>query len=213
MDGLIINSEPLWVRAEIEIFREVGLSLHASDCATTKGLRVDDVVAHWHQRQPWSEKSRAEVEVEIVTRVAELIALEGQAQPGVSHALEVARGSGRSLALASSSPSIVIRAVLKRLGLTESFDAILSAESEAFGKPHPALFLHTARRLNATPAECLVIEDSLTGVIAAKAARMACIAVPEREGLGDPRFSIADVTLGSLEEVTAALLARFASHQ
>lgn len=70
-----------------------------------------------------------------------------------------------------------------------------SAEAEPYGKPHPAVYLSTAARLGVAPARCLALEDSLNGLIAAKAARMRCVAVPERP---DPRFALADLVLPGL---------------
>jgi sugar-phosphatase len=213
MDGLLVDSEPLWVRAEIEIFGEVGVVLGEEDCALTKGLRTDDVIAYWHQRRPWDGRSPAEVEARLITRVASLVREEGRALPGVAQAIEAAREGGRTLALASSSPLVIIGATLERLGLAETFDVVQSAETEPLGKPHPGIFLRTAERLGLPAVECLVLEDSLTGVIAAKAARMACIAVPFDHPTHDARFAIADAVVGSLGDVTPALIASLASRR
>jgi HAD superfamily hydrolase (TIGR01509 family) len=207
MDGLLVDSEPLWVRAEIEVFGEVGVLLREEDCALTKGLRTDDVIAYWHTRRPWDKRSPAEVEARLIARVAALVLAEGRALPGVAHAISVAREGGRRLALASSSPRVIIAATLERLGLADTFDVVQSAETEALGKPHPGIFLTTASLLGVPAVECLVLEDSLTGVIAAKAARMACIAVPFDHPEHDVRFAIADGVIGSLGDVTPDLLA------
>jgi sugar-phosphatase len=191
MDGLLIDSEPLWVRAEIEVFGSAGVPLTEDDCARTKGLRVDDVVAYWHTRRGFGGASKAEVEERLVARVIELIRAEGQALPGIDSALTAARlASGGRIALASSSPMPIIEAALQRLGLAAAFDAVSSAQVEPFGKPHPAIFLRTAERLGASPLECVVIEDSMTGVIAAKAARMGCIAVPFDHPAHEARFVV-----------------------
>jgi sugar-phosphatase len=211
MDGLLVDSEPLWVRAEIEIFGEVGVVLGEEDCALTKGLRTDDVVAYWHRRRPWERRSPAEVEARLIARVAELVRGEGRALPGVAHAISVARQGGRRLALASSSPVVIIEAALARLELTSAFDVVQSAQTEPLGKPHPGIFLRTAERLGVPAVECLVLEDSLTGVIAAKAARMACVAVPFDHPTHDARFAIADAVIGSLADVTQPLIASIAS--
>ena len=208
MDGLLVDSEPLWVRAEMEIFGEVGVVLGEEDCAKTKGLRVDDVIAFWHARHPWDSRSLAEVEAGLVRRVAELVSAEGRALPGVASAIEVARGSGRKLALASSSPTLIINATLARLGIADAFQIVQSAETEPLGKPHPGIFLTAAKRLALSPVECVVLEDSLTGVIAAKAARMACIAVPFDHPHQEPRFALADAIIGSLVDLTPELLER-----
>lgn len=220
MDGLLIDSEPLWVRAEIEIFGEVGVVLDEDDCAKTKGLRIDDVVAYWHDRRPWDTRSRREVEARLIAKMVELIGAEGTALPGVAAAMAAAKKGGRKVALASSSPRTLIDAVLARLDLASAFDIVQSAETEPLGKPHPGIFLTTAFRLGVSPVDCLVIEDSLTGVIAAKAARMAVIAVPnpvpaQTRGPGnhpehDARFVLADGIVGSLNEVNEELIAAIA---
>lgn len=205
MDGLLVDSEPLWVRAEIEVFGEVGVVLCEDDCALTKGLRTDDVIAYWHVRRPWDAPSPVEVERRLVTRVAELVRAEGRALRGVSTAIATARASADAVALASSSPTPIITAVLERLGLGGVFDVVQSAETEPYGKPHPGIFLTTAARLAIAPTDCLVLEDSLTGVIAAKAARMTCIAVPVDHPGHDPRFALADAVVASLDDVTREL--------
>ena len=200
MDGLLVDSEPLWVRAEMQVFGEVGIALTEEDCALTKGLRTDDVIAYWHARRAWAEPSPLEVQTRLVARVADLVRAEGAALPGVQHALALAKKNG-PIALASSSPSAVIHATLARLGLESAFDVVQSAEHESHGKPHPGVFLRTAERLGVPAPQCLVLEDSLTGVIAAKAARMACIAIPPDYPHQDARFVLADKVIGSLLEL------------
>lgn len=210
MDGLLIDSEPLWVRAEKEIFASVGVVLTEEDCARTKGLRIDDVVRHWQEHRGFSaaaaDASPAMVEARIITRLTRLISAEGVARPGIATALASARANGRAIALASSSPTAVIEAALDRLGLRRAFDVVQSAEAEPLGKPHPGVFLRTADRLGVSARECVVLEDSMTGVIAAKAARMACIAVPVDHPDHEARFALADAVVGTLEDVTTELL-------
>jgi sugar-phosphatase len=206
MDGLLVDSEPLWVRAEMEVFGEVGVTLCEADCALTKGLRTDDVIAYWHVRRPWGSPSPADVEKRLVARVAELVRNEGRALPGVASAIAAARSVPSKIALASSSPTPIIAAVLERLDLGSTFEVVQSAETEPYGKPHPGIFLTTAKKLGVAPTACVVLEDSLTGVVAAKAARARCIAVPFDHPEHDPRFVLADAVVASLEHVTPALL-------
>ena len=208
MDGLLIDSEPLWVRAEMEVFEAHGLVLAEADCALTKGLRIDDVVRHWHAVRAFA--SPCAVETDLVDRVVELVLGEGSALPGVAHAIATARALG-PIALASSSPMRIIEAALTRLDLGGVFDVVQSAETEPFGKPHPGIFIRTAQRLALPATSCTVLEDSMAGVIAAKAARMRCVAVPFDHPVHDPRFGLADVVLGSLTEVTAGVLSPPAS--
>jgi mannitol-1-/sugar-/sorbitol-6-/2-deoxyglucose-6-phosphatase len=207
MDGLLIDSEPLWVRAEVEVFKGAGLVIEEADCAKTKGLRVDDVIAYWQKARGFDASlTNAEIEERLITRVIELVRAEGLALRGIARAIAAAKMNERRIALASSSPPRIIEAALARLGLESAFDVVQSAKDESHGKPHPAIFLRTAQALNASPLGCVVIEDSMNGVIAAKAARMACIAVPFDHPKHEDRFALADVVIASLEEVTNDLL-------
>ncbi|HJL14116.1 MAG TPA: hexitol phosphatase HxpB [Sandaracinaceae bacterium LLY-WYZ-13_1] len=201
MDGLLVDSEPWWRRAEVELFATVGLALEESDCEATTGLRIDEVTAHWFARAPWEGPSPHALAERIVDRMVAIVGARGAPMPGAVEAVARCADAGLRLAVASSSPERLIDATLARLGLAERFELRCSAEHERFGKPHPAVFLRCAERLGVDPAACLVLEDSLNGVLAAKAARMTCVAVPEATQRGDPRFCIADRVLGSLREL------------
>lgn len=205
LDGLLVDSEPLWRRSEIEHFASVGLHLTDEQCAETTGIRIDEVVAIRHRQSPWPSPSVAEITSRIVDRMVGLVRTEVPAKPGAARAIELCAGAGLRLAVASSSPLRLIEAALAGLGLRDRFELVVSAEHERYGKPHPAVFLRTSDALGIAPVECLVLEDSLAGVVAAKAARMTCIAVPERP---DPRFVLADLALPSLEALDGSTLAR-----
>lgn len=206
MDGLLIDSEPLWQRAERQLFATAGLELTSEMCQRTKGLRIDEVVEYWYSQKPWNRPSPGELSRLILDRVVQLVRTEGQPQPGARDAIDAARDVGLALALATSSPPALIEAVLDRLDLTGAFEVIHSAVDEPYGKPHPAVFLTAADRLSVAPTQCLALEDSLNGVIAAKSARMTCIAVPEASDAELPGFAIADVVVSSLIEVDRAML-------
>lgn len=205
MDGLLIDSEPIWVASEIDVFARHGITLTPELCARTKGLRVDVVVRTWLEHFASAADARS-VAAELVTEVGERIKAEGAALPGAHDAVRLARSLTPRVALASSSPLHVIHAALERLGLAAEFAVIRSAEHEAYGKPHPAIFLAAAEALGVDATRATVVEDSLPGVLAAKAARMRCVAVPDASERLDPRFAIADVRLGSLCELDARAL-------
>jgi mannitol-1-/sugar-/sorbitol-6-/2-deoxyglucose-6-phosphatase len=207
LDGLLVDSEPFWRRTEIEVFGSLGLRLTDALCAQTTGLRIDEVAEHWFAHAPWEGEHPHEVAARIVDRMIELVSREGAPLPGVANAIDRCAARGWKLAVASSSPARLIEATLARLRIADRFEAVVSAENEAFGKPHPAVIFTTAQRLGVDPKRCLVLEDSLNGVIAAKAARARCIAVPAAFEREDPRFRLADLVLGSLEELDARALA------
>lgn len=201
LDGLLIDSEPLWRAAEIEEFGAVGVALSEADCAETTGLRIDEVVAQRYALTPWPAAlgSLHQVSERIIDGLIARVRSGGRALPGALAAVEAARARGVKVGLASSSARRIIEAAVDHLGLQGRFDALHSAEALPLGKPHPAVYLEIAEQLGVPAASCLAIEDSLNGVLAAKAARMRCLAVPEPPHRHDPRFSIADAVIDSLE--------------
>jgi len=201
MDGLLIDSEPLWQKAEIEVFREVNVFLNHILCRQTTGLRIDEVVDYWYHKFPWKSIGKRELTEDIIKRVIELISREGEAKHGVGEILDFLKGKNVKIALASSSAYSIIDTVLNRLGIKEVFEEIYSAAEEEYGKPHPGVYLTTAKKLQIKPQECLVLEDSLNGVIAAKAAQMKCVAIPELFPDYHPKYIIADLVMKSLSEV------------
>jgi sugar-phosphatase len=201
MDGVLVDSEPFWQQAEREVFATVGLDLSPEDMSLTIGLRIEEVAAFWHRRHPWRGPSLEEVAADVVDRVIELVEEQGELMAGVSLALESIRRRGLPLALASSSSRRIIETVFARFDLAGLFAAVASAEDETHGKPHPAVFLTAASALGVAAPDCLVVEDSLNGVIAAKAARMKCLAVPDPRQRDDPRFVLADGVVDSLADL------------
>ncbi len=206
MDGLLIDSEILWHEAEIEILGGLGVPLAVEGCRTTKGMFVNEVTEHWFGLYPWAGPTPGEVAVTIVDRVIELILTEGELKPGAEHAIDLCAERGIPLAVASSSQYRLIDAALDHFDLRRRFVLVHSAEDEDYGKPHPAVFLTTAAKLGAAPRRCLVWEDAPAGVLAAKAASMACVAVPEPGQGGHPAFGLADLVVDSLLDVDASSL-------
>jgi HAD superfamily hydrolase (TIGR01509 family) len=201
MDGLLIDSEILWYKAEVEIFGRLGVPMSASGGRSTKGLFVNEVVDHWYALYPWSGPSPTEVSDELLQRVGDLVESEGRLMPGALRAIDLASDRG-PVALASSTPVALIARCLNHFNLADRFVSIHSAEFEPYGKPHPGVFLTAAASLDVRPNRCLVLEDSSAGVLSAKAASMFVVAVPERDDRGDPVFALADLVLASLDELS-----------
>lgn len=172
-DGVLIDSEPLWLGPEVEVFGALGVPLTEAMCLETTGLRLDEVVDHRYRRHPWPDLDAAAVATAVVARIAALI-----------------------------------EAVVQRFGLEGSFEVVRTADHEPHGKPHPAIDLSTAEQLGVAPTACEAIEDQVDGIVAAKAARMACVAVPAPELRGDRRRGVADVVLDSLHALSADGLER-----
>lgn len=177
MDGLLIDSEPQWRRAEREVFGSVGVEITDDMALATAPLTTREVTEYWYRFRPWSGRSLEEVEASVVTRVGELIREHPRALPGVRDALSACAGLGWRVALASNSPKVLCRLVLAELGIADFFQAVVSADDVERGKPDPAIYRHAARLLGLGPRDCLVFEDSAGGVRAARAAGMSVIAI------------------------------------
>jgi sugar-phosphatase len=205
MDGLLLDSETLWHKAEVEIFGSLGVPLKESSGRSTKGVFVNEVVESWYARYPWRGTSNDVVVAMLLERVGSLVESEGRLLPGAVRALDLTSERG-PLALASSTPLALIHRCLDHFGLTDRFVSVHSAEFEPYGKPHPGVFLTAASSLGTPPTRCLVFEDSSAGVIAARAASMEVVAVPAPEDRRDVVFSLADLVLDTLEDLTPAWL-------
>ena len=210
MDGLLIDTEPVWRVAEVAVFTELGIELTEAELLGSIGRTIDEVVPVWRRRQPGrggetDQVSDATVADRIIDRVAAWVRAEGEPMAGVLQTLELLRHLDLRLAIASSSPRRMIDVVCERLGLT-SIEVRCSAIDEVRGKPAPDVYLTAARRLSTTPGRCLAIEDSPSGVRAAKAAGMRCIAVPDPLLAGDPHYRKADLVLANLAELDESQL-------
>lgn len=115
------------------------------------------------------------------------------------------------MAIASSSSNEIINTVVNTLGIRDYFVQIYSAEHEIHGKPHPGVYITTASLLSVLPHRCLAIEDSPSGVLAAKAAKMVCVAVPASENRSHPYIQIANAIVDSLEDIDDKLFKTLSS--
>ncbi len=205
MDGVLIDSEPFWKATQIKVFNELGLDFIKIGGEKTVGLRIDEVIEYWFARHPWSTSSPSEVVDRIMNEVVRLVKEEGKSKPGVIETLSFFKMNGKKIALASSSYHELINAVLNRLNIKDYFEVINSAEDLEYGKPHPEIYINTARELEVDPTRCLVIEDSMNGIISAKAAKMQVVAVPDDAHDADDRIILADY----IEESLLTLISSF----
>ncbi|PWH85249.1 hexitol phosphatase HxpB [Brumimicrobium oceani] len=201
MDGVLIDSEPLWKAAEIKVFASIGIDFMAVGGEKTVGLRIDEVIDYWFEKYPWKNKTKAQVVDEIMNEMVNGIKAHGQPMKGVVEILEFFKSKGMKIGLASSSFQILIDTSLEKLGITHFFDATLSAQNCTYGKPHPEVYIETAKLLKSEPQNCLVIEDSLNGVIAGKAAKMNVVAVPDGTHEITEQLKVADLQVDNLGEL------------
>ncbi|WP_032977263.1 hexitol phosphatase HxpB [Cronobacter malonaticus] len=202
MDGLLIDSEPLWDQAELEVIATLGVETsRRHELPDTLGLRIDLVVALWFAQQPWNGPSLDEVTQRIITRAMTLVEEKRPLLPGVADAIALCKAQGLKVGLASASPLRMLDRVLTLFDLREQFDELASAEHLPYSKPHPQVYLDAAAKLGVDPLCCVTLEDSVNGMVATKAARMRSIVVPAEENRSDARWALANVRLNSLTEL------------
>jgi sugar-phosphatase len=199
IDGLLINSEPLWNQAAAEIFRQYGIILTDEQYAITTGLRSKEFVTHWliQNKIPSTEFDR--VEEKIVNLALSLIDKDATLMPGVEHIFQFFLKRDFKIGLATSSPVELIEWVKDKLGIRSFIHASSSAQNLPYAKPHPQVYLDCAAAMHVSPLACICFEDSVYGMTAAKAARMTCVVVPSAEHSKLPHWGLADLKLSSLQ--------------
>jgi len=212
MDGVLIDTEPVWRAAQSAVFAGFGVALSERDLLDSTGQPIEELIPVWRRRASapdpaGTELTDAEIADLIIDRVIAHVTAEGRPMPGVTAAIALFERCGLRLAIASSSPLRLIDAVCDRLGLTR-ITVRCSAMDEARGKPAPDVYLTAARRLGVAAANCLALEDSPAGVASARSAGMRCVAVPDPLLAADPRYREADLVLGSLTGLDEAALRR-----
>ena len=205
MDGVIIDSEPLWEKSESIMLKQKGFAGNESYRKEYRkkimGLNQKDSVKLLKETFGLDE-SPEEILCTRLKILLELYEKELRLSDGIPELLKVLRGEKNiETALASGSPMKVIEFVLKKFSLSDVFSIKVSGDCVEEGKPSPDIYLETARRLGVSPEECVAIEDSINGIVSAKEAGMRCIAVP------DPRitpedYPKADIFRKSVSEIS-----------
>ncbi len=212
MDGLLIDTEPVWRAAQSAVFAGIGVTLSERDLIDSTGQPVEELIPVWRRRSPGpdlasTELSDDEIADRIIDQVIGYVKARGQPMAGVTAAIALFERYGLRLAIASSSPLRLIDAVCDRLGLAR-IAVRCSAREEVRGKPAPDVYLTAARRLGVAAAACLALEDSPNGIASARSAGMRCVAVPDPLLAEDPRYREADLVLPSLTGLDEAALRR-----
>jgi HAD superfamily hydrolase (TIGR01509 family) len=206
LDGVLVDSEHVWDEVREELARERGGRWHERAQADMMGMSSVEWSRYMHDVIGLAEPPE-EIDTEVVRRMQARYAAVLPLFDGAIDAVRRLAGSFR-LGLASSSNRPIIDAVLARAGLAELFEATVSSEEVARGKPAPDVYLEAAGRLGVAPERCAAIEDSANGIRSAHAAGMRVIAIPNRH-YPPPAdvLALADVVLGSLDELQIGPLA------
>jgi HAD superfamily hydrolase (TIGR01509 family) len=202
LDGVLVDSEEIWDRAREQLAKERGGRWHDGAHRDMMGMSSKEWSRYMHD-VIGLEEPPGEINREVVRRLTELYGEHLPVIPGARHAVE--RLAARwPLGLASSSNRELIDLVLELLGVRALFEATVSSEEVARGKPAPDVYLEAARRLGVHPTRAAAVEDSQNGILAAKAAGRRVIAIPNSHfPPGEDALAAADEVLASPAELTA----------
>lgn len=199
MDGLLLETEVLWQRAEARLFDRHGAEFTFEDKLTVMGTSAAFTGEFFARRLGYGPEQATPLIGEVTELMHEELQAQVDARPGAVELVERLRGRV-PLGLASNSPRYLVDAALQSAGFTDAFDAIVSSDDVQSHKPAPDLYLLVCKRLGVAPAEALALEDTASGIAAAKAAGLTCIAVPQ---FAETDVSAADRVIDSLEELLA----------
>ena len=181
MDGVIVDSEPFWQQAEIEVFSDLGVEVTDKGRKQTKYMTTAEVAQFWFDQNPWQDVSLQESEQRVVDRVITYIQQEDCLMPGVLDVLEGLKSMQIKVGLATNSPFRIIPHVLAKAQLETHFDALASAEFEEYGKPQPFVYLSALAKLGVRASEAMAIEDSNSGIKAARRAGLHVVGFNSRK--------------------------------
>jgi len=199
MDGLLLDTELLWHRAEVALFARHGGEFSWEDKMRVIGTDFTFTGRYFAERLGLPETDGPMLVAEMADLMREELRREVSHRPGAVELVARLRGRTR-LGLASNSTRDLVDVALAAAGVTDAFDAIVTSNDVARPKPAPDLYLLACERLGVAPGECLALEDSASGITAAKAAGLTCIAVPQ---FAETDVSAADRVIDSLEELLA----------
>ncbi len=199
MDGLLLDTETLWHHAEVELFTRHGASFSWEDKMAVIGTSFDQTAHYFAERLGAPPEEGAALVREMLEIMHASLQRQVDGRPGAIELVERLRGR-IPLAVASNSPRLLVDTALATAHLTGVFDAVVTSDDVVHGKPAPDVYLLACERLGVAPADALALEDSPSGIAAAKAAGLACIGVPQ---FAETDVSAADRVIDSLEELLA----------
>ena len=199
MDGLLLDTELLWHKAETELFATHGAEFTWDDKMAVIGSSFVFTADYFADRLGLPRERGPGLVDEMVELMHDQLRREVDGRPGAVELVERLRGRTR-LGLASNSPRSLVDSALTTARIGDAFDAIVTSDDVERSKPAPDLYLLACQRLGVPPTDALALEDSASGIAAAKAAGLTCIAVPQ---FAETDVSAADRVIDSLEDLLA----------
>lgn len=199
MDGVLADTAPHHLRAWQEIFGKRGINFTEEDFKRGFGIRNDAIIRNILGGQVTKDEIEA-IAQEKEKAFRRIIGQNVRPLPGALKLLQALNEHGVRMAIASSTTIENIRLIIGGLGIENCFKAVVTGHDVTEGKPSPQVFLLAARRLGVEPENCIVIEDAVAGVVAAKSAGMYCVAVTNTHP--EEKLKEADLIVDTLEAVS-----------
>ncbi len=197
MDGVIVDTAPQHFAAWRRLLAEIGYELNEEEFRVTFGKRNREILRHILGDE-LSEHQVEELGHKKEKYYRSLVRGKVKAAPGFIPLLKEIRKNSLKVAVGTSAPQENVELILDELGITNQLDAVVTAEDVERGKPDPGVFLLAAQRCDVEPEKCVVFEDAVAGIEAAKAAGMRCI------GVGQTDMGQADLVIDSLAEIAVS---------
>lgn len=200
MDGVIADTQGYHAQIESEILNRFGVKIGPEEITKKfAGVRTEDFIKFLLAERQIAFDIK-EIMQEKWRRINAVCGEKLESMPGVIDLIKSAHNAGLKLAVASASSKDFIRMVLSKLEIADYFLAVVSADEVVNGKPSPDIFLLAAQELSIQPADCVVIEDGVNGMIAAKAAGMRCL------GLTNDKQAPADIVVSNFSEISIEII-------
>ncbi|PJG82480.1 hexitol phosphatase HxpB [Caviibacterium pharyngocola] len=207
MDGLLINSEPLWQATGIEVLNAHAIPVTLENMLQWTGSPVPVIVEKACALYQ-IKADQAVISEQFLAKAIDNIIKAKPIMPFVRETLNLLKAKGYRMAIASASPRYMLDAIVQSLDIADFFDVISSAHELEYNKPHPQVYLNACQQLGLKPKECVGVEDSKVGMTAVKSALMTCIVVPHSDVAHHGYWQLADYQLNHLGEITPEFLAR-----
>ncbi|MGG1517083.1 HAD family phosphatase [Paenibacillus oryzisoli] len=205
MDGVIIDSEPLHFEVDQWVMEQIGVQITHSELEEYVGMTNPAMWSRLIAKYSLRDSAQDLIKLQMQTKLARLRASDEQPIEGIPELLSFLKANQIAIGLASSSPRVFIEAVLDKFSLTPFFHYILSGEEVPQGKPAPDIYIQTAEMLGVDAADCMVLEDSRNGILAAKTAGMSCIGY-RNPNSGDQDLTRADFIVDRISDIKQYLL-------
>lgn len=206
LDGVIVDTEPLWCEALIKTFDAVGIKITVEDCQKTRGLFYKKVVEMWCNKCNLEKKLVKNISSKLLQCVISLIKARNVLAPDFDKFIKEVKLMGLKLGLATSSPKELLEVIFDKYEIRDYFDSWTTGDEIRNFKPHPEIYIKQAKKMGLSPFQVIAIEDSIPGMVSAYAAGCKIIAMPSPENKFRREYGLAHFIAYSFSDITPEVI-------